>query len=72
MTAKPARPARSATVASRSSIRVATVSGDGWKASQVRKSRTESRPIAAMRAKSAATSSGSKLDHQAIAVRAGQ
>ena len=44
--------------------RVSTVSGAGWNASQVRKSRTESRPLAAIRAKSAATSSGSKLDHQ--------
>ena len=61
-----------ATVTSRSSFSLSTSSGAGWKSSQVRNSLTESRPLAAIRAKSLATSVWSKSAHQPIAVRAGQ
>ena len=70
--ASPSSPARSATATSRSSIARSTSSGAGWKSSQVRNTRTESRPLPAMRAKSAATSPRSNSAHQRIAVRAGQ
>ncbi len=70
--ATPAPAARSATAISRSSMRGSTSFGAGWKSAQVRKSLIESRPLAAIRAKSAATSVRSKSDHHPIAVRAGQ
>jgi hypothetical protein len=53
-------------------MRRSTWFGAGWKSAQVRKILTESRPLAAIRAKSAATSGRSKSDHHPIAVRAGQ
>ena len=71
-TESPSSPARSATVTSRSTIARSTASGAGWKSSQVRNTRTESSPLPAIRAKSAATSARSNCDHQPIAVRAGQ
>ena len=57
------RPPRRAARASRGR----PASGEGWKSSHSRKSRTESMPAAATRAKSRATSPGSKRDHQAMA-----
>ena len=72
MIARPARSARSDTVTSRWSIPACTVSGAGWKSSQSSDSLTESKPFAAIRAKSSPTSVGSNAVHQPIAVRAGQ
>jgi hypothetical protein len=68
----PAASAMSATSTSRASTSWSTLSGEGWKASHNRKSRTESIPSAATLATSRCTSSRSKRDHQAMADEAGQ
>ncbi len=72
MRLSPASAAASATCTSRRSAPRSTLPGSGWKVSHSRKMRTESRPLAAMTARSRETSPRSKLDHHAMAVRAGQ
>ena len=70
--ARPAARAASAT-ATRSSRRSAdTSSGSGWKSSQSRKTRTQSKPAPAIRAKSSAVSAASRCVHIPMARRTGQ
>jgi hypothetical protein len=72
ITSSPAPSAQSITATNRPIMARSIRDASGWKSSQVRKMRTESKPLAAIRRKSVATSVASKRDHHRMAVRAGQ